>query len=186
MASAPRPAVQPQQFRGVLEKRGADGAWRIRTFSLQKHFLHYHEPGLDVAEHAPSATFDLRELRSVSVARKHGDRELSLVLDETRKHVLCECDPHAGPSRPTLEEWAAAIEDRVAIARVRVAKAVSRRDAAAARGEYYRQRIVRFYVDHNPSKVDEVDLLIAKYASAGVDVADLLDAIRAKFGLGGE
>jgi len=29
-------------------------------------------------------------------------------------------------------------------------------------------------------------LLIAKYASAGVDVADLLDAIRAKFGLGGE
>jgi len=96
MASAPRPAVQPQQFRGVLEKRGADGAWRIRTFSLQKHFLHYHEPGLDVAEHAPSATFDLRELRSVSVARKHGDRELSLVLDETRKHVLCECDPHAG------------------------------------------------------------------------------------------
>ena len=44
-----------------------------------------------------------------------------------------------------------------------------------------KDQIVAFYKEHNPAKLADVDGLIAKYKSAGVDVATLFEAIKKKY-----
>ena len=53
--------------------------------------------------------------------------------------------------------------------------------AAAPDDPAAKQRIVDFYRRHNPSKLGDVDALVAKYATMGVGAAALLEAIEKKY-----
>ena len=44
-----------------------------------------------------------------------------------------------------------------------------------------RAKIMAFYREHNPSKVQDVDALIAKYRDVGVGASELLIAVQKKY-----
>ena len=44
-----------------------------------------------------------------------------------------------------------------------------------------RAKIIAFYREHNPSKVQDVDALIAKYRDVGVGASELLIAVQKKY-----
>ena len=215
-----QPGAQ-SRFQGVLEKQSSDGSWRARRFSLHKHMFNYNAPNADVRYSKPEATFDLLKLSNVEIVKepRTGRRVLLLHVDEERRHIFRECE--GIPAKPSLEEWAQEIEERIAFAKRRRAAILAKEralkgkkqdtverklqgkednnpdsstSARESRGDedrpettdeaksaVYRDRIRRFYQKHNPTKVDEVDGLIAKYAKLDVGTKELYAAIITKY-----
>ncbi|KAJ1462103.1 hypothetical protein M885DRAFT_506200 [Pelagophyceae sp. CCMP2097] len=171
------------KLRGVLEKRGSDGSWKPKVFTVHRHWLYYHEPGVILAENPPRASFNLLECAKVEIIEKKGVQILMLHLDENRKHQLramSMAPPPGAPKSPSVAQWLGGIQDRIAIAKQRTRQS-KLEDSEKASERANREKIIAFYAKHNPAKLEDIDALLIKYREVGIDAGQLYEAITQKY-----
>lgn len=127
MASTATSGFQLKRLRGLLEKKGSDGAWRAQYFTAHKAKLYYVDPGADPSAAPPRAAMDL--LDGLQKIERRGEK-LVLWVDSKRRHqVRAVAHPRKQDGvQPSLDEWELSLRERRLVAK-------ARRDKKARRPE---------------------------------------------------
>ena len=205
-APAAKGKVRKDIMNGRLEKRSGDGSWKAHGFYVHSTVLCYYlEDQDDKIENGPHASLNLLSVERVDAKTKDDKKVVRLWIDEKKKVELRQAPVVDGKDEASIDKWEAAFMAFVEQARTNGArrkyldslkpKSRVRRmsdtiekavfgevaDPQAKADAQAKDQIVAFYKEHNPAKLADVDGLIAKYKSAGVDVATLFEAIKKKY-----
>ena len=207
-AAAPKngkKAPRKDIMNGRLEKRSGDGSWKAHGFYVHSTILCYYLEDQDGVEDAPHASMNLLSVEKVDTKMKDGRKVVRLWIDEKKKVELRQAPKDGDKDDASIDKWEQAftafveqaktngarqkyIDDHKPKSRMRrmsesVEMAVfgAPEDPQANLNALAKAGIIEFYKAHNPAKLKDVDGLIEKYKTAGVDVPTLFEAIKKKY-----